>query len=261
MTGASGHERFLAIDLDAGEVTLDHGRVTHPLESPEAFAAVSRAWLRAGWDTKYVYSFTWLGRPIIQLPDDMVRLQEVIYSVRPDVIVETGVAHGGSLVFSASLCKVLDRGRVIGVDVDIRPHNRAAIEGHPLTYLITLIEGGSADPEIVEQVRAQVAPGDTVLVLLDSGHSRDHVRAELEAYGSLVSPGSYIVAMDGIMEQLVGAPRTEPDWGWNNPREAVREFLEASEQFVLEEPPFPFNEGVVADRVTYWPDAFLRRIA
>ena len=261
MTDVSRHERFLAIDLHAGEVTLDHGRVTHPLESPEAFAAISRAWLRCGWDTKYVYSFSWMGRPVIQLPDDMVRLQEVIYSVRPDVVVETGIAHGGSLVFSASLCKVLDRGRVIGVDVEIRPHNRTAIEDHPLKYLITLIEGDSASPEIVERVRSQITPGETVLVLLDSGHTRDHVLAELDAYGPLVSPGSYIVAMDGIMEQIVGAPRTGPDWGWNNPRQAVREFLEASEQFVLEEPAFPFNEGVVADRVTYWPDAFLRRVA
>jgi cephalosporin hydroxylase len=260
VTDVGGHERFLAIDLDAGEVTLDHGRATHPLDSPEAFAAISRAWLRCGWDTKYVYSFTWMGRPIIQLPDDMVRLQEVIHSVRPDVIVETGIAHGGSLVFSASLCKVLDRGRVIGVDIEIRPYNRAAIEAHPLKYLITLIEGDSTRADIVERVRSQIAPGETVLVLLDSRHTRDHVLAELEAYGQLVTPSSYIVAMDGIMEQLLGAPRTQPDWGWNNPRQAVREFLEATEQFVLEEPAFPFNEGVVADRVTYWPDAFLRRV-
>lgn len=257
----SGDGRFLAIDLDAGAVTLDHGRATYPLDAPEAFSAISRAWLRCGWDTKYVYSFTWLGRPIIQLPDDMVRLQEVIYSVRPDVIVETGVAHGGSLVFSASLCKVLDQGRVIGVDVEIRPHNRAAIEEHRLSSLITLVEGDSADPEIVDRVRAEIAPGETVLVLLDSGHTRDHVLAELEAYAPLVSRDSYVVAMDGIMGDLVGAPRTAPDWGWNNPLQAVRDFLEDNKRFVLEEPTFPFNEGVVEDRVTYWPGAFVKRVA
>jgi cephalosporin hydroxylase len=252
-------ERFLTIDLEAGEVDLDHGRARYRLGTPEAFAAISRAWLRAGWDAKYVYSFTWLGRPIIQLPDDMVRLQEVIYSLRPEVILETGVAHGGSLVFSAGLCKLMDHGRVIGVDIEIRPHNRSAIEAHPLSHLITLFEGSSIEPGIVDQVTKSVGDADTVLVLLDSGHSRDHVLGELRAYGSLVSPGSYIVAMDGIMEQIAGAPRTSEDWSWNNPRQAVRDFLEEDDRFTLEEPPFLFNEGIVADRVTYWPGAFLKR--
>jgi cephalosporin hydroxylase len=254
-------DRFVGIDFEAGEVILDHGRMKYPLDTPEAFEAVSRAWLRAGWDTKYVYSFTWLGRPIIQLPDDMVRLQEVIHSVEPDVIVETGIAHGGSLVFSASLCKLLDRGRVVGVDVEIRPHNRKAIENHRLKPLITLIEGDSTSPQVVERVREEVGAAETVLVLLDSSHKRDHVLAELEAYGELVSVGSYIVAMDGIMEQLVGAPRTAPDWSWNNPLQAVRDFLQGNDRFSMEEPPFPFNEGVVRSRVTYWPCAFLRRVA
>ena len=189
-----------------------------------------------------------------------MRLQEVIHSLRPDVIVETGVAHGGSLVFSASLCKIMDHGRVVGIDVEIRPHNRAAIEAHPLSPLITLFEGDSASPEIVEQVSENVDGASTVLVLLDSGHTRDHVLAELRAaYGPLVTPGSYIVAMDGIMEQIAGAPRTHEDWAWNNPRQAVREFLEEDDRFELDEPAFPFNEGVVSDRVTYWPGAFLKR--
>ena len=124
-------ERVLTIDLERGQVTVGGGRATYPLDSPEAFAAVSSAWLRCGWDAKHVYSFTWLGRPIIQLPEDMFRLQEVIYSVGPDVIVETGIAHGGSLVFYATLCQVMGRGRVVGVDVEVRPHNRAAIEALP----------------------------------------------------------------------------------------------------------------------------------
>jgi cephalosporin hydroxylase len=252
-------ERFLAIDLEAGEVEVDHGRATHRLDTPEAFEAISRAWLRAGWDAKYVYSFTWLGRPIIQLPEDLVRLQEVIYAVRPDVIIETGVAHGGSLVFSAGLCKTIDHGRVIGVDVEIRPHNRVAIEGHELSGLITLVEGDSIDPRTVERVREQIAPGERVLVLLDSAHARDHVLAELRAYAPLVDEGSYVVAMDGIMEELEGAPRTHPDWAWNNPRQAVRDFLEEEPSFELAEPPFRFNEGMVRERVTYWPGGFLRR--
>ncbi|MDP7268440.1 MAG: CmcI family methyltransferase [Pirellulales bacterium] len=232
---------------------------TYPFESAEAFREISKAWLRIGWDTKYVYSFTWLGRPIIQLPDDMIRLQEVIYAVKPDVIVETGIAHGGSLVYSASLCQIMGKGRVVGVDIEIRPKNRKAIEAHPLFPMITMFEGDSAAEEIVDEVKGQIQPGESVLVLLDSGHSRDHVMRELLAYGPLVTPGSYIVAMDGIMQDLVGAPRTDPDWGINNPQTAVRDFLQEHPEFVLEEPTHPFNEGMIQDRVTYWPNCFLKR--
>jgi cephalosporin hydroxylase len=258
--GEQALPRRVLIDLDAGEVTLDDGRATYPLDTAEAFGAVSHAWLRAGWDAKYVYSFTWLGRPMIQLPEDMVRMQEVIHSVGPDVIVETGVAHGGSLIFYASLCKAMGRGRVIGVDVEIRPHNREALDAHYLRPYLTLVEGSSTRPEVIDEVRLSVGAGEIVLVLLDSAHGRDHVLAELEAYAPLVTKGSYIVAMDGIMEELEGAPRTSPDWGWDNPREAVREFVTAHPEFKLEEPPFLFNEGSVVDRVTYWPGGFLKRV-
>ncbi len=252
---------MITIDPDNDRVTVDapDGVQTYGLGTPEAFAVISKAWLRAGWDTKYVYSFTWHGRPIIQLPDDVLRIQEVVFAVAPDVIIETGVAHGGSLIFYAGLCKIMDKGRVVGVDVEIRPHNRAAIEAHPLFPYITLIEGSSIDPRIVDQVRGHVHDGETVLVLLDSNHTKDHVLEELRAYGPLVTSGSYIVAMDGIMGDLVGAPRSKPDWDWNNPREAALEFAKENADFVLEEPPKPFNEGVVQQRVTYWPDGFLRR--
>src|SRR5262249_43647098 len=154
----------------------------HPLGSPEGFAAVSRAWLRCGWDAKHVYSFTWLGRPGIQLPEDMIRLQEVICQVQPDVIVETGVAHGGSLGFYAGLCRCVGKGRVVGIDVHVRPHNRRAIEEHALAALITLVEGSSTDASVVERVRALVEPGETVMVMLDSCHTKEHVLAELRAY-------------------------------------------------------------------------------
>ena len=252
---------MIHIDLEQGFVEVGDGaaRVRHGLDTPEAFDLVSQVWLRAGWDTKYVYSFTWLGRPIIQLPEDMVRIQEVIFNVQPDVIVETGVAHGGSLIFYASLCKAMERGRVVGVDIEIRPHNRAAIEAHPLFPFITLIEGSSTDPATVEQVKAQIRPGERVLVLLDSNHTKEHVLAELNLYSPLVAEGSYIVAMDGIMEEVVGAPRTQADWAWNNPRRAALEFVEGRTDFVLEEPPFLFNEGAVRERVTYWPGGFIRR--
>jgi len=253
---------MITVDIEQGLVSVEEGGVTsmHRLDTAEAFNIISDVWLRAGWDNKYVYSFTWLGRPIIQLPEDMFRLQELIYSLRPNVIVETGVAHGGSLIFYASLCKVMGHGRVIGVDIDVRPHNRAAIESHPLSSSIRLIEGSSIDPLIVESVYSQIEPDERVLVLLDSCHSKKHVLAELSAYSKLVSPGSYIVAMDGIMEKVVGGPRTQPDWSWNNPRQAALEFVQANPRFVIEEPAFLFNEGNVSQRVTYWPSAFIKRI-
>ncbi len=251
------------IDEERGEVVVRDGgaETRHSLATAEGFAAASRAWVRATWDCKYVYSFAWMGRPIIQLPEDMVRLQEVIWDLKPDVLVETGVAHGGSLVFYASLFEAMNRGRVIGIDIEIRPHNRTAIEAHPMKKRIELIEGSSTDPEVVEQVRAQIRPGETVLVVLDSNHTKGHVLDELRAYADMVPVGSYIVATDGIMEQVAGAPRTAPDWTWNNPRQAVHDFVAEDRRFIIEEPTFPFNEGVVKDRVTYWPDAFVKRIA
>lgn len=252
----------MKIDFDKAivEVTGPDGQTkTLPFACNEAFREVTKAWIRVGWDTKYVYGFTWLGRPIIQLPDDMIRLQEVIYRVQPDVILETGIAHGGSLIYSASLCQMMGKGRVIGVDIEIRPHNRKAIESHSLSSYITMFEGSSTAPEVVKQVRDQIKPGETVIAFLDSCHTKDHVLDELNAYGPLITPGSYIVAMDGIMQDVVGAPRTSPDWITNNPQTAVDEYLKAHPEFVLEEPVFPFNEGLVTDRVTYWPKAFLRR--
>jgi cephalosporin hydroxylase len=185
----------------------------------------------------------------------------VIFTVKPDVLIETGVAHGGSLVFYASLFKAMDKGRVIGVDVEIRPHNRAAIEAHPLSDRITLIEGSSTDAVVVEQARSQVRPQDIVFVILDSNHTKEHVLSELRAYGPLVSVGSYIVASDGVMEQVAGGPRTKDDWNWNNPRQAALQFASEDPRFELHEPDWLFNEGAVRDRVTYWPDAFLRRVA
>lgn len=239
-------------------ITLDDGTNLN-LNDPRAFSIISEAWLRAGWDTKYVYGFSWLGRPVIQLPEDMLRIQEVIYDIKPDVIVETGVAHGGSLIFYASLCTALGKGRVIGIDIEIRPHNRKAIEEHRLSPMISLFEGSSVDIDIVQAVKNQIGAAETVLVLLDSNHLKDHVLAELEAYSPLVSPGSYIVACDGIMQQVVGAPRTQEDWTWNNPISAINEFLKKHPEFECVEPKWPFNEGFIKERVTYWPKAYLRK--
>lgn len=243
-------------------VTLDDegNEEKFQLGSKEGFKLLSELWLRSGWDTKYVYSFSWLGRPIIQLPEDMIRIQELIYGLKPDVVIETGVAHGGSLVFYASLFKSMGKGRVIGIDIDIREHNKVAIENHELSELIHLIEGSSIESSTVERVKMQIKSNENVLVILDSNHSYKHVLDELRLYGSMVSSGSYIVACDGIMQEVVGAPRTEPDWDKNNPQVAVNQFLKENKNFVLEEPKFPFNEGEIKDRVTYWPNAHLRRI-
>jgi cephalosporin hydroxylase len=253
----------ITVDLEAGRVTLRDGgtEVSHDLASPEGFDLVTRAWLRAGWDAKYVYAFTWAGRPVIQLPEDMVRMQEVVYSVRPKVIVETGIAHGGSLIFYAGLLRLMGGGRVIGVDIEIRPHNRAAIEAHELFDGITLVEGSSTDPALVAGVRADVGGAAPVMVVLDSNHTAEHVLEELRLYAPLVTPGSYLVVADGIMRELQGAPRTQADWAKNNPSTAVERFLAENRGFVLEEPAFPFNEGSVRSRVTYWPRGFLRRVS
>ena len=251
------------IDEELNVVIVRDGddEVRYSLSSAEGFEAASRAGVRAGWDAKYVYSFAWMGRPIIQLPEDMVRLQEVIWELKPDVLIETGVAHGGSLIFYASLFEAMGHGRVIGIDIEIRPHNRQAIETHPMKKRIELLEGSSTAPEIVDQVQALVRPGEKILVVLDSNHTKDHVLNELRAYAPMVSIGSYIVATDGVMEQVKGAPRTDSDWDWNNPKAAAHAFVAEDKRFVIEEPGLPFNEGAVTKRVTYWPDAFIKRIA
>lgn len=251
----------IVIDTEAGMLEAhDAGGARQiGLYTPEAFSILSHEWVRVGWSLKYTYGFSWLGRPIIQLPEDLVRTQEVIWDIKPDVIIETGVAHGGSLLFYAGLCKIIGRGRVIGIDVEIRPHNRKAITEHELAPYITLVEGSSIAPDVVAHVRSLVRPGERVLVLLDSCHTKEHVAAELEAYHGLVAPGSYIVATDGVMRDLPDVPRGRPEWAWDHPAAAAVEFAARHPEFVLAPPPRPFNEGAVTEQVTHWPDAWLRR--
>jgi cephalosporin hydroxylase len=201
-----------------------------------------------------------MGRPIIQLPEDLIRTQEVIYRVKPDIIVETGVAHGGSLIFYASLCRAMNKGRIIGIDIEIYSHNRRAIEGHELYELITLIEGNSVDEGVVNSVRSQIKSDEVVLVILDSNHSKQHVLQELHSYHEFVTPGSYIVATDGIMFDLNDVPRGVESWRSDNPREAAREFVESHTEFKIEQPTWPFNESNLKDNVTHWPGAWLKRL-
>lgn len=235
-------------------------RKTMPLYSKEAFEIISHQWLKIGWNEKYVYTFSWMGRPVIQLPEDMIRIQEVIYQIKPDVIIETGVAHGGSLIYYASLCKAMEKGRIIGIDIEIRPHNRIAIEKHELASYITLIEGDSTGDKIIDQVKALIKPNETVLMILDSNHTKQHVLKELNAYSPLVTKGSYIVATDGSMKDLHDVPRGNPEWIWDNPTEAALEFADENPAFVVEQPEWAFNESGLSENITHWPGAYLKRV-
>jgi cephalosporin hydroxylase len=237
----------------------------------QAFQALSRDWLEASMRRQYVYNFHWLGRPIIQYPQDMVAMQDLIWRVRPDLIIETGIAHGGSLVLSASMLAMLDmadaiaagntidpnvsRRKVLGIDIDIRPHNRAAIDSHPMASRIAMIEGSSIAPEVVEQVRHFAQGYQRVLVCLDSMHTHDHVLAELEAYAPLVSVGSYCVVFDTFVEDMPKQFFADRPWDVaNNPKTACREYLKTHAEYEI--------DTGMQNRlmVTVAPDGFLKRI-
>jgi cephalosporin hydroxylase len=220
---------------------------------------------------KYSYNFAWLGRPIIQYPQDIVAMQELIWSIKPDLIIETGIAHGGSLIFSASMLVLLDmceaiaagepldpqasRRKVLGIDIDIRAHNRAAIEAHPLVSRIQMIQGSSVAPEIVEQVRAIAANHSSVLVCLDSNHTHEHVLAELHAYAPLTSKGSYCVVFDTVIEDLPKEMFPDRAWGpGDNPMTAVREYLKTHPEFEIDK---SIQHKLL---MTVAPDGYLRRI-
>jgi cephalosporin hydroxylase len=255
---------MVKIQIDTTNKTInilgkDSPDATIDLYSKDAFELLSKLWLKVGWNQKHVYTFSWLGRPIIQLPEDVLRMQEVIYHLKPDVIIETGVAHGGSLIFYASLCKAMDNGRVIGVDIEIRHHNREAIESHELFPWISLVEGSSTDPNIVKQIRSMIEPEDVVLIILDSNHTKQHVLNELESYHQMVTPGSYIVATDGIMRDLYDVPRGKPEWIDDHPSAAAEEFVKKHPEFVIEQPAWMFNESSLDKNLTHWPNAWLKR--
>lgn len=185
---------------------------------------------------QYSYNFSWMGRPIIQYPQDMVAMQELIWDIKPALIIETGVAHGGSLIFYASLLELIGDGEVIGIDIDIRAHNRKAIEDHPMSKRIKLIQGSSIDEDIVAQVQALAAGKGPVMVLLDSNHTHDHVLAELEMYSSMVTKDSYLVVFDTIVEHMADDCYPDRPWGpGNNPKSAVYEFFKKTDRFVIDD--------------------------
>jgi cephalosporin hydroxylase len=253
----------LTIDHEERVLTIEQAgdRRSVPLYSREAFELISREWVRVGWSLRYYHTFSWFGRPLLQLPEDLIRLQEVVYEVRPDVILETGVFDGGSLLFHASLCEAMGRGRVIGIDIEIRAGVREALREHPLGHRVTLIEGDSASFEVVQRVRSLIRSDEATLVILDSNHARAHVAAELEAYAPLVPVGSYLVAADGIMRDLSDVPSGEAAWARDHPAAAAREFAARHPEFELRQPAWKVNTSSLTENVTYWPDGWLRRIA
>lgn len=254
------------IDDQAGTLVDETGN-SISLYSPEGLKTLSDIWLKVSWDQKHPYTFTWMGRPIIQHPEDLVRIQEVIYHQKPDVIIETGIAHGGSLMLSASICQGMGKGRVIGVDIEIRPHNRKAIESHLLYPYITMFEGSAIDQSIIDKVRAEIKPDERCIVILDSCHEYDHVYKELELYSEFVPIGGYIVATDGSQAYLNETPRAKIDypecdtWAHNNPMNAALDFVAKHAEFEIVEPDFLFNESPINYRITHWPSAFIRRKA
>ena len=221
----------------------------------------AHAFTKASLAPQYSYNFSWLGRPIIQYPQDMMATQEIIWTVQPDLIIETGIAHGGSLIFSAAMlelnaaCGGPADAQVLGVDIDIRAHNRAAIEAHPMSKRITMIQGSSIAPEVIEQVHAAARGKQRVLVMLDSNHTHDHVLAELEAYARLTSVGSYCIAFDTVVEDMPAEMFPDRPWGpGNNPKTAVWEYLKSHSEFEIDK---RMDNKLL---ISVAPDGFLKRV-
>ena len=205
---------------------------------------------------KYCYNFTWMGRPIIQFPQDMIAMQEIIWQVKPDLIIETGIAHGGSLIFSASMLELIDGdGEVLGIDIDIREHNRVEIEKHPMFKRITMIEGSSIDEKIAEKVYDFARGKKRVLIILDSMHTHEHVLKELQLYSPLVTKGSYLVVFDTIIEDMPDDFFPDRPWGkGNNPKTAVWEFLKTNDRFEIDK---SIENKLL---ITVAPDGWLKRV-
>ncbi len=253
----------LTIDNDNRTLTFDEDGIHRevPLFTRKAYEVLSRECLRVGWALGSYYTFSWAGQPLLQLPEDVVRLQEAVYTIQPEVIVETGVCGGGSLLFHATLCEAIGKGRVIGIDVQISAETREAVEAQRVAHRIVMIEGDSAAPETIQKVRDLTGSAAPVMVILDSHHSRAHVLRELEAYAALVTKGSCIIAEDGIMHDLADVPGGYPEWIDDNPAEAARQFAAAHPEFEIRQPAWKFNRGELRNNITYWPDGWLWRIS
>jgi len=233
----------------------NNARMIGEMKQNQKLADMSRDWIVATAPYQYSYHFTWMGRPIIQLPQDIVALQEIIWKVQPKFIIETGVAHGGSLILSASMLQLIGgEGRVVGIDVDVRAHNRAAIEEHPMAKRIDLIEGSSIDEATIQKVRGMV-DGGPVLVILDSNHTHEHVFQELKLYGVMTSIGSYCVVFDTFVEDM--PPKYFADRPWdkgNSPKTAVEAFVQIDDRFVIDR---GIDQKLL---ITVAPSGYLKRV-
>lgn len=260
MTDENPH---VAFKLEAEERVLEYG-------SDQAWKSVSADWVRHAFEHRYMYNFFTLGRPIIQLPTDMIAVQELIWTIKPDLIIETGIAHGGSLVLSASMLALLDitdaigdgekidpnvsHRKVLGIDIDIRAHNRAAIEAHPMASRIEMMEGSSIASDVIERVHAFAKDYKRIMVCLDSNHTHAHVLGELKAYASLTSRGSYCIVFDTIVEDLPKEAFPDRPWGpGDNPKTTAQEFLKTHPEFEI--------DTMVQDKlmITVAPSGYLRR--
>jgi cephalosporin hydroxylase len=226
------------------------------MSEDQAVRGLSNVWMRETAPYKYSYNFSWLGRPIIQFPQDMMAMQEIIWQVKPRLIIETGIAHGGSLIFYASMLELLGGdGMALGIDIDIRTHNRIEIEKHPMFRRIKMIEGSSIDHDIVQRVHETAAGKAPALVVLDSNHTHDHVLEELKAYSPLVTRGSYLVVFDTLVEDLPEGFFQDRPWGrGNNPKTAVREFLKTNDRFEVDK---DIDSKLL---ITVAPDGYLKCI-
>lgn len=226
------------------------------MSQDERLRDTTNNWFIQSSQYEYSYHFSWMGRPIIQFPQDIIALQEVIWKVKPDLIIETGVAHGGSLIFSASMLELIGNGgEVVGIDIDIRKHNREAIEAHPMCKRIYLVEGSSIDPDVVQNVLMRCEGKRKVMVILDSMHTHDHVLKELELYSPLVTAGSYLIVLDTIIEDMPEGFFPDRPWGkGDNPKTAVHEFLKRNNRFEVDQE----IQGKLL--ITVGPDGYLKCI-
>jgi cephalosporin hydroxylase len=253
---------LITIDTEAALLTVTEGgqQAAHPLYSPDAFQLLSREWLKLGWNLGHWTTFSWMGRQFLQLPDDVLRLAEAIWRLRPAVIVETGIYDGGSTLWFASLCRLMGHGRVISVESEIRPQVRDAIQQHA-AGLVTLVEGDASAAGTAAAVRSLVSPGEPVFVFLDSDHRKHHVAAELRSFAPLVTGGSWLVVADSNMRDLALLPQGDKAWAFDNPGAAVDEFLAEHPEFHRERFVPAFGEPVDFSGLSYFANTWLKRSA
>ena len=237
----------LVLQADGQEIVVD-------LYSRDGLDLLSNLWIKVAAEYRVMYEPTWLGRPIIQFPTDILAIQELLWKVQPDVVVETGVAHGGSVVLSASILELIGKGKVIGVDIEIRQHNKEAIESHPLKHRIELIEGSSISTETLATVKNSIGDARSVMVFLDSKHTEAHVMQEMELYAPYVTPGSYLVVHDGAQAWVWDIPRGKSEWKDDHPLGAIHKFLLKHPEFAID--PYWTRLGITSS-----PDGFLERVS